>query len=77
MLNKKILIIISILLLGLLLLLLYGLHIRIVMKADLHDQNYYTSCDTIELHNLRFEKNTSDNDTDITCFKRINIWWAI
>lgn len=74
MLNKKILIIMSILLLGLL---LYGLHIRIVTKADLYDQNYYTNCDTIELHNLRFEKNTLDNDTDITCFKRINIWWAI
>ena len=74
MLNKKILIIISILLLGLL---LYGLHIRIVTKADLYDQNYYTNCDTIELHNLRFEKNTSHNDTDTTRVKRINIWWAI
>ena len=73
MLNKKILIIMSILLLGL----LYGLHIRIVTKADLYDQNYYTNCDTIELHNLRFKKNTSDNNTDITCFKRINIWWGI
>lgn len=73
--KKNVLIIIGILIiLGIV---LYGLHIRIVTKADLYDQNYYTNCDTIELHNLRFEKNTSDNDTDITCFKRINIWWAI
>ncbi len=58
------------------LIVLSGLHFRIVTNGEKTSGGWYDKCDTVELHHFKIEVNESDEFQDITCFNKFHVWFA-